>query len=180
VGKTQHGEDTDLLQLFDLEKDPYELNDVSGEQQEKKAELLMKLDRWYEEIIVSPHLLEPPRMVLGSEFENPLILGRNDWKGPKAMQWSSDEAFGFWDIKVVDPGPYDVKMVFRSTFPAPGEAKIRSGTRQYWISNSDTSIHEITLENVVFDPGDHAFEGWYHSRAKVYSPISIEIKKRTE
>jgi arylsulfatase A-like enzyme len=180
VGKTQHGEDTDLLQLFDLEKDPYELNDVSGEQQEKKAELLMKLDRWYEEIIVSPHLLEPPRMVLGSESENPLILGRNDWKGPMAMQWSSDEAFGYWDITVVDPGPFDVKLLFRDHLPAPGEVKIRVGTRQYWISNSDTSTNELNLKDVVFDPGDHAFEGWYQTQSGIYSPICIEIEKRTK
>jgi hypothetical protein len=97
-----------------------------------------------------------------------------------AMQWSSDEAFGYWDIKVVDPGPYDVKLVFRDHLPAPGEVKIRVGTRHYWISNSDTGTNELSLESVVFDPGDHAFEGWYHSRGKVYSPICIEIEKRTE
>jgi len=180
VGQTRHGEAADLLQLFDLENDPYELKDVSRELPEIKANLLEELDRWYEEIIVSPHLLDPPRMVLGSEFEKTLILGRNDWKGPKAQQWSSDEAFGYWDIKVEDHGPYDVKMVFRDHFPAPGEAKIRVGTRQYWIYNSDTTNNEITLEDVVFDPGDHSFEGWYQVRSMVYSPICIEIEKRTK
>ena len=180
VGQTKHGETDDLLQLFDLENDPYELEDVSMEHPELKASMLSELDRWYEEIIVSPHLLNPPRMAMGSEYENPLILGRNDWKGPKAMQWSSNEAFGYWDITIEDPGPYDVKMVFRDHLPAPGEAKIRAGTRQYWISNRDTSIHEITLENVVFEPGDHSFEGWYQVRSMVYSPICIEIEKRTK
>ncbi len=180
VGQTRHGEAADLLQLFDLENDPYELKDVSREHPELKANLLEELDRWYEEIIVSPHLLDPPRMVLGSEFEKTLILGRNDWKGPKAQQWSSDEAFGYWDIKVEDHGPYDVKMVFRDHFPAPGEAKIRVGTRQYWIYNSDTTKNEITLEDVVFDTGDHSFEGWYQVRSMVYSPICIEIEKRTK
>ena len=109
-----------------------------------------------------------------------MTLGRNDWKGPKAMQWSSDEAFGYYDVSIVDPGPYDVKMVFRDHFPAPGEAKIRVGTRQYWISNRDTTKNEFTLEDVVFDPGDHSFEGWYQVRSMVYSPICIEIEKRTK
>ncbi len=180
VGQTRHGEDTDLLQLFDLENDPYELKDVGREYPEVKARLIEELDRWYEEIILSPNLLNPPRMVLGSEFENPLILGRNDWKGPKAMQWSSDEAFGYYDIEVVDPGPYNVKMVFRDHFPVPGEAKVRAGTRQYWISNKDTSIHEITLEDVVFDTGEHSFEGWYQVGGRIFSPICIEIEKSIE
>lgn len=180
VGQTRHGEDTDHLQLFNLENDPYELNDVSNEQQEVKAKLVEELNRWYEEIIVSPNLLEPPRMVLGSEFENPLVLGRNDWKGPTAMQWGSPEAFGYYDIKVEDPGPYDVKMVFKDHFPVPGDAKVRAGTRQYWISNKDTSINEIILENLIFDPGNHAFEAWYQVGGKIYSPICIEIEKIAE
>ena len=178
VGHTEHGEAEDLLKLFDLENDPYELNDVSREYPEVKADLLVELDRWYEKIIVSPHLLDPPRVVMGSEHENPLILGRNDWKGPMAMQWSSDEAFGYWDITIEDPGPYDVKMVFRDHLPATGEARIRAGTRQYWITNRDTTIHEITLEDVLFDPGNHSFEGWYQVRGRIYSPICIEIEKR--
>lgn len=177
VGHTEHGEADDLLKLFDLENDPYELNDVSREYPEVKADLLVELDRWYEKIIMSPHLLDPPRVVLGSEHENPLILGRNDWKGPKAMQWSSDEAFGYWDITIEDPGPYDVKMVFRSHLPATGEARIRAGTRQYWITNRDTTINEITLEDVLFNPGNHSFEGWYQVRGRIYSPICIEIEK---
>ena len=180
VGHTEHGEAEDLLKLFDLENDPYELNDVSREYPEVKADLLVELDRWYEKIIVSPHLLDPPRVVMGSEHENPLILGRNDWKGPMAMQWSSDEAFGYWDITIEDPGPYDVKMVFRDHLPATGEARIRAGTRQYWITNRDTTIHEITLRDVLFDPGDHSFEGWYQVRSRIYSPICIEIEKRAK
>jgi len=179
VGQTQHGETADLLQLFDLENDPYELKDVSSEHPELKASLTEELDQWYEEIIVSPHLLDQPRIVIGSQHENPVILGRNDWKGPKAQQWSSDEAFGYWDINVDDPGPYDVKMIFKDHLPAPGEVKIRVGTRQYWVYNSDTTNNEITLADVVFDPGDHSFEGWYQVRSRVYSPICIEIEKKS-
>jgi arylsulfatase A-like enzyme len=177
VGQIAHGEADDQLKLFDLENDPYELVDVSAEQAEVKAALQLELDRWYEEIIVSPHLLESPRMVIGSEYENPVILGRNDWKGPKAMQWSSDQAFGYYDITVVDPGPYNVKMVFRDHLPAAGQLRIRVGTRQYWTRNSDTSISEISMENLIFEPGDHAFEGWYQAQGGIYSPICIEIEK---
>lgn len=180
VGNSEHGESEDLLKLFDLENDPCELIDISKDLPEVKASLLEELDRWYNEIIVSPHLLEPPRMLLGSEHENPVILGRNDWKGPKAMQWSSAEAFGYWDIAVEDQGPYNVKMIFKDPFPGPGQAKIRVGTRQYWISNTDTISNEITLENVLFDTGDHAFEGWYQAGGSLFSPICIEIEKISE
>ena len=180
AGQTVHGEAEDLLQLFDLENDPYELSDISKEHPELKAGLQKELDEWYEEIIVSPNLVDPPRMLVGTVHENPVILGRNDWKGPKAMQWGSVNAFGYYDITIEDPGPYDVKMIFKDPLPAAGEAKIRAGSRQYWISNSDTTIHELSINNVLFDPGNHAFEGWYQVRGSVYSPICIEISKQAK
>jgi len=179
VGQTEHGQESELLQLFDLETDPYELKDVSGQYQEVKTELKEELDRWYEEIIVSPHLLKPPRMILGSEEEGPVILGRNDWKGPMAMQWSSAKAFGYWDITIQDPGPYDVRLLFRERLPVPGRTTIRAGTRQYWVSNRDSTLSDPTLQEVVFDRGDHAFEAWYQSGGTVYSPVCVEIRRRS-
>ena len=179
VGQTEHGEESELLQLFDLEADPYELKDVSGEYQEVKAELQQELDRWFEEIIVSPHLLNPPRMIIGSDNEDRVILGRNDWKGPKAMQWSSSKAFGYWDIAVEDPGPYDVMLLFRERLPVPGVSTIRVGTRQYWISNRDSTLSDPSLQDVVFDKGDHSFEAWYQAGSTVYSPMCVEIYKRS-
>lgn len=179
VGQAEHGEADENLQLYDLENDPYERNDVSEAFPDMKSGLKEELDRWYEEIIVSPHLMDPPRAVLGSEKENPVILGRNDWKGPMAQKWSSVEAFGYWDIAVENPGPYHVKMVFENTLPSRGEAKIRLGTRQYWVTNTDTTINEITLQDVVFDLGNRSFEGWYQVGSSVYSPICIEIERIT-
>jgi hypothetical protein len=180
VGQTEHGEGSEFLQLFDLETDPYELNDVSEEYQEVKASLQQELDRWFEEIIVSPHLMKPPRIAVGSAQENPVILGRNDWKGPIAMQWSSAKAFGYWDITVEDPGPYEVRLLFRERVPVPGTSTIRAGTRQYWISNRDSILSEITLHDILFDTGDHSFEAWYRSGGTVYSPVCVEIHKRSD
>lgn len=177
VGKFGHGVSGDSLELYDLNKDPYELVNVGETYPDKKALLLEELDRWYEEIILSPHLAEPPRIILGNPMENTVILGRNDWKGPKAMQWGSLDAFGYWDVAVEDPGPYEVRLVFRDHLPGPGTAKVRVGTRQYGISINDTAQHVVTLENLSFDKGNRMFEGWYQIGGRVYSPICIEIEK---
>jgi len=177
VGQYGHDVSGDSLELYDLKKDPYELVNVDESYPDKKAQLLEELDHWYEEIILSPHLVEPPRIILGNPMENIVILGRNDWKGPKAMQWGSLDAFGYWDVAVEDPGPYQVRLVFRDHLPGPGTAKVRVGTRQYGISITDTTQQKITLENLSFDKGDHMFEGWYQIGGRVYSPICIEIEK---
>ncbi len=92
------------------------------------------------------------------------------------MQWGSVEAFGYWDISVEDPGPYQVRMLFKDHLPGVGAAKVRVGTRQYEITQRDTSINEVILDNLIFDPGNHTFEGWYQIGARVFSPICIEIE----
>lgn len=176
VGHTEHGESTEKLKLFDLENDPYELVDVSKELPEVKSSLLKELDLWYEDIILSPNLLEAPRAIIGSDHENPVILGRNDWKGPAAMDWGALEAFGYWDVLVQDPGPYQVRMLFKDHLPGVGTAKVRVGTRQYEITQQDTGKSEVILDDLFFEPGNHTFEGWYQIGATIYSPICIEIE----
>jgi arylsulfatase len=177
VGHLDHGASIDSLELYDLQSDPYELEDVSESHPGIKASLTEELDRWHEDIILSPHLVKPPRMIIGNSLENPVILGRNDWKGPKAMIWGSVDAFGYWDVNVEDPGPYEVRLVFRDHLPGPGTAKVRVGTRQYGLSISDTTKTVITLEQLSFDPGNHRFEGFYQIGGRVYSPTCIEIEK---
>ncbi|UQZ86137.1 Arylsulfatase [Paenibacillus konkukensis] len=50
--KTADGQGTDKLQLFDLQEDPWEINDLSGlpEYADKVEELLYKLRKWQEEV----------------------------------------------------------------------------------------------------------------------------------
>ena len=177
MGKYGHGVSPDSLRLYDLEQDPGELEDLSKVRPEVKVQLQGKLDKWHEDMIKSSNLLHPPRMILGNIQEKTLILGRNDWKGPKAMHWGSAEAYGYWDVRIEDPGPYEVRLVFKDPLPGPGTAKIRAGTRQYGIHVSNTDNRVIRLHNVHFDPGDHMFEGWYQIGASVYGPTCIEIEK---
>ena len=53
---------------------------------------------------------DPPRIVVGSEKENPVRLSRQDWRGPKAG-WGPDSV-GHWDVTVKRAGRY--RMTIRS------------------------------------------------------------------
>ena len=177
VGKYGHGVSPDSLRLYDLEQDPFELRDLSTDRPDLRLQLQDKLDNWHREMLSSPHLLDPPRMILGSSLEKTVILGRNDWKGPKAMHWGSAEAYGYWDVRIEDPGPYEVRLVFKDPLPGPGTARVRAGTHQYGIQVSDTENRVVQLNDVYFDTGDHMFEGWYQIGASAYGPTCIEIEK---
>ena len=51
---------------------------------------------------------DPPRIVVGSEKENPVRLSRQDWRGPKAG-WAADSV-GHWEVTVERAGRYEVTI----------------------------------------------------------------------
>ena len=177
VGQDPIHQPDSKLQLYDLQQDPHERHDMSSEAPLIADSLLQAMDLWYEEVMESPHLVTPPRIILGSSEENPVILGRNDWKGPTAKSWNSPEAYGTWDLRVLGPGPYRVTMVFRDPLPGKGRAVVQSGSRQYWIRTGEEDLYRIVLEDVVLNNGDQSFGGYYEFNGQMYSPFYIEIEK---
>lgn len=177
VGQHPYHEPDTMFQLFDMTEDPMETSDLSLSNTVLRDSLKHLLDRWYGEVMESPHLVDPPRIVLGSEEENPVILGRNDWKGPMARDWNSAEAFGTWEIRVVDPGPYRVTMVFRDPLPGRGRVVLQSGSRHNWIRQFEPGATEIILDEVLLNSGDQSLGGWWESGSQMATPFYIEISK---
>ncbi len=174
AGFIGHGEPADSLKLFNIEKDPYEQNNLNRKQPEVFNTLKADLDSWHDEILQSPNLLTPPRIIIGAKQENPVILNRNDWKGPTARRWSSANAFGYWDVNVQYPGPYEIKMIFEDP-QGKGNAVIRVGTRQYRMANNTPGQTEIIIPSVNLNHGEQMLECWYESRGELLSPICIEV-----
>jgi arylsulfatase len=178
VGQFSYDQPDSLLQLYHIRKDPYEQDNLRNLNLQITADLKEELDSWYEEVIHSPHLVVSPRIILGSPHENPVILGRNDWKGPRAMQWNAQDAFGYWDIQVVDPGPYSITLVFKDPLP-PGKAVFRSGSSQYWINEQQTGIQEIVFSDVYLHTGLQMFEAWFQQGGSIFAPFYISAEKTT-
>ena len=60
----------------------------------------------------------PPRIVIGSEKENPVRLSRQDWRGPKAGWTPQSE--GHWKTEVAESGVYEFTILSRSEFTDGG------------------------------------------------------------
>jgi hypothetical protein len=52
----------------------------------------------------------PPRIFLGTPHENPVLLTRQDWRGPRAT-WRPG-GLGYWDVQVETEGAYEIKLRF--------------------------------------------------------------------
>ena len=97
--------------LYDLSKDPEEQTNVAAGNPEIVQRMRLHYEDWFREMN-SEHGFAPPRIVIGTRFENPSLLTRQDFRGPN-VGWDPD-AFGYWEIEVAQSGTYQIEL---QTFP---------------------------------------------------------------
>jgi arylsulfatase A-like enzyme len=137
VGNSPYSAGPEDFELFNLEKNPYEMENVQAGHPEIVKGLKKEFDDWYEEIMKSPHLNQIQRIKLGTRHENPVTLSRNDAKGSQGI-WAQDKIYGYWDIAVEENGLYDFTFHFRKKIARKGMMRLRLGTIQRSLANSDT------------------------------------------
>jgi hypothetical protein len=102
-------------ELFDIAADPFEEKDLAAAKPEEVAKLKKQYEDWFAD--VTKKGFAPPRIVIGSEKENPVRLSRQDrredWNGEKEG-WS-ENSYGHWEVKFEREGNY------RVTVYSPGE-----------------------------------------------------------
>ena len=106
VGHTSFDAGIEEFQLFNLDKDPFELDNIVGEHQSLALELKQEMDDYLDELAASPHLVNQPRIQIGTEHENPVYLNRNDAAGDRGI-WTQEDIFGKWVVSI-EKGTYDV------------------------------------------------------------------------
>jgi hypothetical protein len=103
-------------ELFDIQEDPFETKDLAADKPDVVADLKRQYDDWFAD--VTKKGFDPPRIVVGSDKEDPVRLSRQDWRGPKAG-WEADSV-GHWDVTVERTGRYEVRLRSRTDFDAWG------------------------------------------------------------
>ena len=78
--------------------DPFEEKDLAADKPEDVAKLKEEYETWFAD--VTRKGFAPPRIVIGSEKENPVRLSRQDWRGPKGrLDGSKARGIGNWSQK---------------------------------------------------------------------------------
>ncbi|MGF1581579.1 MAG: arylsulfatase [Gemmataceae bacterium] len=97
------------FQLYKITEDPYQKNNVANKYPKVLAKLKKAYTNWFEDV-GSTRGYAPPRIAIGSKYENPVVLTRQDWRGPKAT-WGK-KGLGHWEVKVYRAGKYDITLKF--------------------------------------------------------------------
>lgn len=101
-------------ELYDIEADPGQQNDLAGDRPEVVGRLREEYEKWWES--VSERCDEYCRIVLGSPRENPSDLTCHDWHGGGMTPWNQSHirrgvrANGFWAVEVARDDTYDISL----------------------------------------------------------------------
>ena len=111
------------FKLFDISVDPYELKDLAAENPDVVKEMIREYDRWFDDVgSTRTDNYSPPRIQVGTKFENPVVLTRQDWRHTQGRPWARDSA-GHWLLNA-NKGTYSLRCRFEAS-PKAGTATLR-------------------------------------------------------
>jgi len=154
AARTQHytlvrAEGSPRLELFDAESDPFQMRDVAAAHPDETERLKAAYAAWFDEVTRTRRFDPPSRIHIGSPRENPTVLTRQDWRGPRAG-WEAG-SLGYWEVETVRPGSFEILAEFDG---AGAERRVRFSlrgeTREAAVGPGET---RCTFAGVGLTPG---------------------------
>jgi len=108
-------------ELYDLESDPAESRDIATSDPDRVASMRRAYEEWFRDVS-STRGYDPPPIYVGTRFENPVRLTRQDLRGPDASWKTSGR--GHWVVDVRTAGDYEISFDFPPR-EAAGSATVR-------------------------------------------------------
>lgn len=104
----------DGVELYNLEDDPEQRTNVADQFPDKMKVYKTAYDKWWKDL--EPGYLDEPRIIIGSDIENPTNLFCHDWHTDKVSPWHQRHIRtgyidnGYWLLSVVESGTYTFKL----------------------------------------------------------------------
>jgi len=176
VGNTDYQSKVEDFELFDIKSDPKEKENVLKENIEIATALKNEMDAWYDEIISEKNNHKIYPAFIGTSYENPVILNRNDAKGTP-VAWTQDNVLNYWDVKALEDGIYDISYHFKHPVNEPGNVFLKMYPHHFMQENMDT-IEEWTFKNLEIQEGEFRLEPYYQTRSGKYIfPFYLSVKR---
>jgi arylsulfatase A-like enzyme len=159
------------LELYDIAADPFELKNIAGEHPDIVKRLRQEYEAWFRDVGASRGYA-PPRIYLGSPRENPVILTRQDWRGPRAA-WTP-KGLGYWEVNVAKEGSYEITLEFASPGTSANAHFALQGVTRDEIVKSGVSKHSFSGVRLPVGPG--RLEAWIQHDQDMVGVRFVEVR----
>ncbi len=175
VGNTNYNSGIEEFELYNLEIDPNESENLIIKEKAVALEMKLRMDEIYNELISSKNLIDKPRINIGTINENPTFLNRNDASGQRGI-WSQNEVFGFWKVRI-EAGAYDFKFKFNNLENSVGEMTLELGNNVYSTKVNIDKNGFVLMKDVEISGGDYDLIPFFRFNRKNILPFLVEVKK---
>jgi arylsulfatase len=149
VGKDEAGKDR--FELFDLDRDPMERHDISENNGAAVATLRSEMDQWLDGMEASAHIVRSPRPIIGTAFENPVMLNRNDAHFLK-KEGDKREVI-YWDVIVDETKPFNITVHVGQKLNSDGKLELMLGDRTETLEFKGQGQTSLSISNVELKKG---------------------------
>ena len=164
------------FELYHLASDPLEEHNVLAANEDVFRQLKSKYDSWFDDVSSTrPQNFAPPRIYLGDEHENPVVLTRQDWRHTRGRPWA-DDSFGHWEIDVRRRGTYDVTVVPKGAL-LRGQVTVRVGTQE-WSQNAGDGSERLTIPVSLTELGATRISASFSNEGETWGPHQLLVLKR--
>jgi len=158
-------------ELYDIERDPYEKNNIAAEHPDVVARLRRDYEAWFE-AVVGKRAAIPPRIILGDDRENPVILTVQD------QREGNDEGYGlggYWAVEVAQAGQYEITLRFdEKAFPGQAHFSLGGVHQTHPLKDQEQAT---TFPAAYIPDGPATVRGWVMAPGKNRGACYVEIRK---
>ncbi len=163
------------FELYDMREDPLELRDVSKEHPEKVEELKKAYEAWFRDVShTRSDNYAPPRIHVGTPYENPVTLTRQDWRHEKGRPWAEDSN-GHWLLYVAQSSRYEIALRFH-TQGQGGRAVLKIGDSEGQQSFSATQ-QSIRFQAVPLEKGNATLKATLSTGETEKGPWQVDVTR---
>lgn len=102
----------DLTELYDIEADPAQTQDIAGEHPEVVARLRREFDAYWAH--VTPDHRSPPAPIVGTAHDDEIFLSTMEYRESRLWNHAhlavGPDAVGEWHVRVASTGEYDIEV----------------------------------------------------------------------
>lgn len=160
------------FELFDIENDPCEENDISALHPQIVEEMKARYVKWFEDVS-STRGYQPPYIIIGTEHENPTTLTRQDWRDAKG--WN-DTDVGHWKTEAAQSGNYKMILTFSNPMESDSTAKLKVNDA-ILAGAINKGEDQIAFDHIKISRGYTQIKGWVESGYQVYGVKYIEVSR---
>jgi len=161
---------TPPLELYDMEHDPLELHDVAALHPDVVTKMYASYQAWFQDV-TSTRGSEPVRIELGGARENPSILTRQDWRGPRAG-WDLND-LGYWEVLVMRAGSFDITLHFAPRrFSTTVHISLNGTSRERTL---DAGATECAFKAMPVPAGPARLEAWVEGNRSRAGVLDVAV-----